>query len=132
MLRVTIALQSLVTIWFFVAPDTIPQVFRDAEMANDRPLYETLDNVIVPIFHLQAFLCAALWWPVKATAFGYLICVVAVLALGAFAGPAVVSAIDGTFSGVQGLASGAMLMLLYQGGFFQLSRSCVDEQSAVS
>lgn len=75
MLRVTIVIQSLVTVWFFIAPDTTPLVLRDAEMANDRPLYETLDSFIVPIFHLQAVLCVALWRPVKAAAIGYLFCV---------------------------------------------------------
>jgi hypothetical protein len=132
MLRVTIVLQSLVTVWFFVAPDTIPQVFREAEQANDRPLYETLDSFIVPIFHLQAFLCVMLWWPVRATAIGYLLCVVAVLALGSFAGPGLLSAIDGTFSGIQGYASGAMIMLLYQGGFFQLSKIRTNGKIVIS
>ncbi|RYZ69528.1 MAG: hypothetical protein EOP09_07520, partial [Proteobacteria bacterium] len=93
MLRLTIVLQSLVTVWFFIAPDTIPQIFRDAERVNDRPLYETLDSFIVPIFHLQALLCVALWWPVRGTAISYLLCVVAVLALGSVAGPGLLSAL---------------------------------------
>lgn len=101
-------------------------------MVNDRPLYETLDNFIVPIFNLQALLCVTLWWPVRATAIGYLLCVVAVLALGSVAGPGLISAIDGTFSGVQGLASGAMIMLLHQGGLLHLSKSRINEQSVAS
>ena len=132
MLRALIVLQSLVTAWFFVAPDTIPQILSDAQMANDRPLYETLDNIIVPIWHLQAVLCIALWWPLRFTAIGYLACVLAVFALSIFAGPALLSDIDGTLSGIQGLASGAMLMLLYLGGFFHLSRNPADEHDIVS
>jgi len=127
-----VIIQTLVTVWFFVAPDTLPQVFKDAQMANDRPLYETLDNFIVPIFHFQAMLCVLLWWPLRVTAIGYLVCVLMVLGLGSIAGPGLLSAIDIAFSTMQGLASGAMLMLLYQGGFFRLSRNPINEQRAVS
>lgn len=131
MLRTTVVLQTLASVWFWVAPDTLPYVLREAEMANDRPLYETLDNLIVPLVHLQTVLCVLLWRPVKLVAFGYLGCVVLILALGAFAGPAVLADLDGTVSGVQGLASGAMIMLLYQAGLFRLSSAKSDDDEVV-
>jgi hypothetical protein len=131
-LRITIVVQSLISVWFLVAPDTIRQVFIDAKMANDRPLYEKLDQVIVPILHLQAVLCLLLWWPKKAIALGYLFCAVFILILGAVAGPSVLSAVDGTFSSLQGLASGAMLLLLYQGGFLRILGGKLNEQNVAS
>lgn len=123
MLRTTVVLQTLASVWFWVAPDTLPQVLREAEMANDRPLYETIDNLIVPIAHLQTILCVLLWRPIKLTALGYLGCVILIFVLGTFAGSAVLADLDGTVSGIQGLASGAMIMLLYQAGFFRFLKA---------
>jgi hypothetical protein len=118
MLRVTVVLQILASLWFLFVPDTLPSIIREAEMANDRPLYQVIDSAIVPIIYVQAILCLLLWWPRKFTALAYLGCVLLILVLGMFAGPAIVSDIDGVIGGVQALASGAMIMLLYQAGLF--------------
>ncbi len=122
-LRFMIAIQVFVAAWFLFSPDILPNLIKEAEMQNDQPLYETLDNIIVPLVHVQTLLCIALWWPTKMAGWIYAIVTIAIAALGSFAGPAILSAIDGLFGYIQVLASGAMLGVLYLNKLFSLSSS---------
>ena len=121
--RITLSVQLFVAAWFIFSPDLLPVTFREVEMQNDRPLYEILDNIIVPLLHVQTFLCIALWWPTRIASWAYLIVTSAITVLGSFAGPSMLSAIDGILGYSQVVASGAMLSVLYLGRFFSLSRS---------
>ena len=121
--RITLSVQLFVAAWFSFAPNLLPASFVAVEMQNDRPLYETLDNIIVPLVYVQTFLCIALWWPTRVASWAYLFVTSAIAVLGSFAGPSMLSAIDGTLGYLQVVASGAMLCVLYLGGFFTASRS---------
>jgi hypothetical protein len=123
LLRITIAIQVLVAVWFIFSPDLLPNLIRKAEIQNDRPLYAALDSIIVPLAHIQTLLCITLWWPTKLASWGYVVVAAAVAVLGSFAGPALLSAIDGLFDYIQVLASGGMLCILYMHRFFGLGRS---------
>ena len=118
LLRITIVIQLLVAAWFIFSPDVLPNVIKEAEMQNDQPIYETLDNIIVPLAHLQTLLCLLLWWPNKLTSWSYAIVIVAITGLGAFAGPSILSAIDSILGYIQVLATGGSLCLLYLHKFF--------------
>ena len=120
-LRFMIAIQVFVAAWFLFSPDILPSLIKEAEMQNDQPLYETLDNIIVPLAHVQTLLCLALWWPTKLVSWAYLLDTIAIAALGLFAGPAILSAIDGLFGYVQVLASGALLSVLFLNRLFALT-----------
>lgn len=128
LLRVTITVQVLVALWFIFSPDLIPEVLSKAEMEIDRPIYATLDSVVVPLVHVQTVLCAALWWPTRLATWSYVLVAVTIAALGVFSGPSILSAIDGFFGYLQVLASGAMLCTLYVHRFLRLRRS-VQSQS---
>ena len=121
LLRVTIVVQTLVAAWFVFSPDLIPDVIRVAEMENDRPLYAILDSIIVPLIHIQSLLCLTLWWPSKIGSWGYLVTGVLIMAISLFAGPAILSSIDGLLGSLQGLAAGAMVTILYMSNFFSVS-----------
>ena len=123
LLRILIAVQVLIAVWFVFSPDLIPSLIRDAEMQNDQPLYETLDKLIVPLAYVETLLCLTLWWPTKIASWAYIIVAAAITLLSSFAGPMILSAIDGTFSDIQGLSSGAMLCILYLNKFFSISSS---------
>lgn len=116
-----IAIQVFVAAWFLFSPDILPSLIKEAEMQNDQPLYETLDNIIVPLAHVQTLLCLALWWPTKLVSWAYLLDTIAIAALGLFAGPAILSAIDNLFGYVQVLASGALLSVLFLNRLFALT-----------
>ena len=121
--RATVFAQLFVAAWFVFSPDLLPAAFREVEMQNDLPLYEALDNIIVPLLHLQTFLCLALWWPTKIASWSFLLVTSVIAILGSFAGPSMLSAIDGTLGYLQVVASGAMLGILYLGRFFSLHSS---------
>ncbi len=93
--RITLLVQIFVAIWFIFSPDLLPASFVEVEMFNDRPLYETLDNIIVPLVHLQSFLCIALWWPTRTTSWAFLFVTGTIIGLCSFSGPSMLSAIDG-------------------------------------
>ena len=118
LLRITIAIQLLVAAWFIFSPDVLPNIIKEAQMQNDQPIYETLDSIIVPLAHLQTLLCFLLWWPNKFTCWAFAIVLAAITGLGAFAGPSILSAIDGIFGYMQALATGGTLCLLYLHNFF--------------
>ena len=120
LLRVTIVVQTLGDAWFVFSPDLIPDVIREAEMKNDRPLYAILDSVIVPLIYIQNLLCLTLWWPSRIASWGYLVTGVFMMAISSFAGPMILSSIDGLLSSVQGLAAGAMVAILYMSNFFSV------------
>ena len=122
LLRITIVVQTLVAAWFIFSPDLIPDVIRVAEMKNDRPLYAILDSIIVPLIYIQSLLCLTLWWPSKIASWGYLITGAFMMAISSFAGPAILSAIDGLLGSLQGLAAGAMIAILYMSNFFSVSQ----------
>lgn len=126
LLRITVAIQVLVAAWFTFSPDLLPDLIREAEMQNDEPLYEALDNIIVPLVHIQTILCIALWWPTRIASWGYVLATAAIAVLGSFAGPAILSAIDAFLGYIQVLASGAMLCLLYLSKFFSISSARVE------
>ena len=118
LLRVTILIQLLVSIWFFFSPDLIPEVFRIAEMENDRKLYEILDKIVVALIVIQNLLCVALWWPTRLISWLYFIVFSLIVLIGTFSGPSVLSSIDGLLGTFQALATGAMLTLLYTNQVF--------------
>lgn len=117
--RLTLSAQLLVAAWFFFSPDLLPPSFIAVETQNYRPHYKILDSIIIPLAHAQTFLCIALWWPTRITSWAYLLVTIAIAVLGSFAGPSMLSAIDGTLGYAQVVASGAMLSILYLGGFFR-------------
>ena len=121
LLRVTIVVQTLVAAWFVFSPDLIPDVIRVAEMKNDRPLYAILDSILVPLIYIQSLLCLTLWWPSKIASWGYLITGVFMMAISSFAGPIILSPIDGLMGSLQGLAAGAMVAILYMSNLFSVS-----------
>jgi hypothetical protein len=125
LLRITIAIQVIVAAWFTFSPDLLPDLIREAEMQNDQPLYEALDNIIVPLVHVQTILCIALWWPTRIAGWGYALATAAIAVLASFAGPAILSAIDAFLGYIQVLASGAMLCLLYLHKLFAISQAGV-------
>jgi len=71
--RAMIIIQSLVTAWFYFSPDRVPEVLRQAELANDRPLYEMLDLIVICLVYFQAAFCLALWWPTWTISWLYLL-----------------------------------------------------------
>lgn len=113
--RAMIIIQSLVTAWFYFSPDLVPEVLRQAELANDRPLYEMLDLIVIYLVYFQAAFCLALWWPTWTISWLYLLTTGLIILLGSFSGPALFSAIDGLFGSLQALATGAMLGILFTG-----------------
>ena len=121
-LRVTIIIQALVATWFVFSPDFVADVIRDAEMANDRPLYVILDSIIVPMTYFQSILCITLWWPSKIRSWTYLLTGMLLMALNLFAGPLILSSVDGFFSSLQELAAGVMIAILYFSNFFKCKR----------
>lgn len=118
LLRFAIVVQVLVTAWFAFSPDLLPPAFVEAEMKNDKPIYAWIDSIIVPLSYIQTLLCLALWFPTRIVSWLFVACLVAIAILSSFAGPAVLSAIDGLLSYLQVLASGAMIASLYSSEMF--------------
>lgn len=117
-LRFTIIIQVLVMAWFALSPDLLPLALVEAEMKNDQPIYAWIDSVIVPLSYLQVLFCVALWFPTRIASWLYIASLIAIAGLGSFAGPALLSAIDGLVSYLQVLAAGGMIATLYSNEFF--------------
>ena len=118
LLRLTIIIQVLANAWFALSPDLLAMTFVEAEMKNDQPIYAWIDSVIVPLSYLQVLLCAALWFPSRVVSWLYVASLIAIAGLSSFAGPALLSAIDGLASYLQVLAAGAMVATLYSNELF--------------
>ena len=100
----------------------LPDMLAQAMLFYDKPIYETLDRVSSMLIYSQTIFCALLWYPRRPVAWLYVGTVVLLPIISALSGPVAVAAFDGTISTLAGLASGASLVLLYQGhllGFFE-------------
>ena len=116
--RTLIITQLLVAVWFVLSPDILPEPIKDAERLTDRAIYAQLDTFIVWLVHAQSILCLLLWRPSKVAACAYLLVTTLIACLGAFSGPAILSAVDALLGYVQVLASGGMLGVLWIYGYF--------------
>ena len=118
LLRVLVAVFLLCALWFKVAPDSLPGPFREAERLLDRPMYAHLDNITVVLLYARSLLCLLLCWPTRAVAWLFVAVEAVIISLGLFSGAMASSAVDGFVSGIQTLAEGAIIAILYVGGVF--------------
>jgi hypothetical protein len=118
LLRALVAVFLLCALWFKVAPDSLPSSFREAERLLDRPMYAHLDNITVLPLYARSLLCLLLCWPTRSVAWLFIAVEAVIVSLGLFSGALASSAVDGFVSGIQTLAEGAIIAILYIGGIF--------------
>lgn len=126
LLRILIVAQFVVTIWFVLSPDLLPEPIKQAERFNDQGSYAILDSLIVPLTYLQALLCLLIWKPTRIASYSYLVVTALIAGLGAFSGPAILSAIDALLGYLQVLASGGMLGVLWLSGYLSMQKAKIE------